>query len=1020
MRTLWLMFLTVVVVAILAGVYVWIQPAPVALQNSVVAPTTQLAVRPVPSTNPTETQSVLQGGQDVWVKVYDEKSDRLAWQFRFAQHEPQPDGSINLTRPQAEFFMQNGQVVAIEGSRGHVIVPAEATKDPGQKGPTPIPSRGELFDVVITMYPSATEREHPSLVCKVNNVSFDNDTLRLATESFTEADGTVVAADQVPVQMRGDCDLDGKGLTIRWNERDRRLQMLQIDHGEKLTFNPNHNPMTAAGTPSTQPQLQAAAPARRGGAIAVAAGRSGGNKPATSPATREHLAPPIYHAMFDGGVKLSQAGEPLATGETLAVDFVTESGASPTTKPSQAGAGNSRTSPATRPAARVAASPTTKPLNQNDPYTVQWPGKLVIVPIENETAKLQPGQFSVEMTSKIDPVVLTPSGSEIRCDSFSYNGVDDSLIVKSSSRVPLITVKDTKGGTFATPLLTFNGTEQRAVFKGPSSAEIPMANESSKQIETLKAQWADSCIMTLVGPSHDKLTIRRADMSGDVKIDHPGLKLASQTLSADFAPPTNPNDKNSVPPLKQVDARGDVDCSIVQDPQKSQRITAQSLRLVTEMGADGKLAPRSIVADGQVHSFDPAGEQELRAGHLEAMVAQGPTTQPSDVRLQSLIAQRDVVFKFAKASGTASQLEVNGDPQDQNSDLKLTGQPASVVMEQGTLKGSIINVHMKSQTMEVIGPGSLLGAQPPTKGEAAKPFDVSWTRGLSFDVAGNLGQASGQVSVKTVGPDHSQVTAGGEKLVMELMEAAESTTKPSTRAATSAPAGFEAMAHKTLKTLIFDGNSQVEVVALGPDQTPSRRTNLFAPMVRFEVDNNNLIVPSAGQMLFEDLRPPAPPAAQGEQPSLGELNGPTAFAWSHQLEFNSATHRAEMLGDVRIVHDNPAKDAAQRFEMQAQRVIAEFAGVSPTSQPADAGTSGESLKRLTADGNVTFTSDRIQFSAAQLDMDSANDLLTASGADGVPVQIYDANSTGTVQRASWNTRTRQIVDVENLQARIRR
>ena len=44
-----------------------------------------------------------------------------------------------------------------------------------------------------------------------------------------------VEADQVPVVLRGeDYDFDGRGLVIRWNERDRRLQLLEIAHGEKL------------------------------------------------------------------------------------------------------------------------------------------------------------------------------------------------------------------------------------------------------------------------------------------------------------------------------------------------------------------------------------------------------------------------------------------------------------------------------------------------------------------------------------------------------------------------------------------------------------------------------------------------------------------------------------------------------------------------------------------------------------------------------------------------------------------
>ena len=34
--------------------------------------------------------------------------------------------------------------------------------------------------------------------------------------------------------MRGKYEFDGRGLTIRWNDRDRRLELLEIAHGERL------------------------------------------------------------------------------------------------------------------------------------------------------------------------------------------------------------------------------------------------------------------------------------------------------------------------------------------------------------------------------------------------------------------------------------------------------------------------------------------------------------------------------------------------------------------------------------------------------------------------------------------------------------------------------------------------------------------------------------------------------------------------------------------------------------------
>src|SRR6185369_13823696 len=103
----------------------------------------------------------------------------------------------------------------------------------------------------------------PTIVAKMNNAAFDNDTFRIATEAFDDpATGQHVDADQVPVIVRGrDYDFDGRGLVIKWNERDRKLQLLQIEHGESLTIkNPSalSSPgLAPAPAPATQPTATA-------------------------------------------------------------------------------------------------------------------------------------------------------------------------------------------------------------------------------------------------------------------------------------------------------------------------------------------------------------------------------------------------------------------------------------------------------------------------------------------------------------------------------------------------------------------------------------------------------------------------------------------------------------------------------------------------------------------------------------------------------------------------------------------
>src|SRR5204863_1877737 len=81
---------------------------------------------------------------------------------------------------------------------------------------------------------------------RTNNIVFDNETFRISTETYMEPDGTSVASDQVAVSVEGrDFDFYGRGLTVRWNDVDQRLELLRIAHGDKLIIK---NPSAMSGS----------------------------------------------------------------------------------------------------------------------------------------------------------------------------------------------------------------------------------------------------------------------------------------------------------------------------------------------------------------------------------------------------------------------------------------------------------------------------------------------------------------------------------------------------------------------------------------------------------------------------------------------------------------------------------------------------------------------------------------------------------------------------------------------------
>ncbi|HMB96427.1 MAG TPA: hypothetical protein VKK61_10340 [Tepidisphaeraceae bacterium] len=1009
MRTFWLILATVVGLALVAGVYTWMQPSsakhPSAVQRLSESP---VSTDPAPTTS--ETDSVVKSGEDVWVKVPDPKTGQLARQFRASRYDPQPDGSVNVTKPQAEFFFSGNQVVGLRGSHGHVVIPGDTTKSADMRGPTSPPSRGELYDVTISLYHAADLR-HAVLTFRVNNISFDNDTFRIATESFTDSDGNVVTADQVPVVVRGDdYDFDGRGLVIRWDDRDRRLQSLEVAHGDTLVVksqqamggvttvsqttqtNPTPTPRPAPAAKSASPK--SATPARSKKNVSTVT--------ATTKPTTQKADQPVYRATFNGGVHVTQGDQPLAVADTMVIDFKSEDQNAPegeATSSPQPEIPAKKNAPAApkRPVAKPVAAPAA-PTTQQTPIIVHWPGKLVVVPVETDIPKLAPGQRNIQMISQQTPVVLDHNGSELQCASFVYHGDDDSLDVRHSDAVPIITMKVANGAMLYTPSLKYNGTDQKALLEGPSRAEVPIQNQQNNSTDLLKAKWTDSCLLTMAGPSRDQLSIQKANIRGDVDVDHPKLKLKSQTLDVGFAPDPN---KTGSTQVKDLTANGNVKCDMIDEQQKSRHIDSDHLVVTTDKSPDGQFVPRTLTADGHVHTLDE--EQDLKAGYLYAKLA--PTTQPGDsAQVESLFAQQNVQFAMKDLTGHCDQLTANANGDDY--DVKLSGQPnATVVAKDSTLSGPIINLQPKRQNVQVVGAGTMHGTQQQTAGSKGTPFDVSWDSGLNFNGATNLADASSNILIKTVSADGTVNSASGDKLTMELMDDPTATTKPTTRASSNSPMNFDTMNKKQLRTMMISGNAEVKSILSNSRGDLLRRTHLFAPLVEVDSDAKRMVVPSGGRMLYEDLRSTTQPTTSPAAP-LGDMSGETAFQWNRKLTYAQNENRAEMIGDVVVVHqDNSGK--GEPFRIDSERIVV---GFEPTAGKATTQPSDQKVKMMSADGGAQFLSRQIRFQSDRMTFDTINNLLTAFGTEHQPVEIYDENgvSTAIVQKAWWDTKTQEI------------
>jgi hypothetical protein len=189
--------------------------------------------------------------------------------------------------------------------------------------------------------------------------------------------------------------------------------------------------------------------------------------------------------------------------------------------------------------------------------------------------------------------------------------------------------------------------------------------------------------------------------------------------------------------------------------------------------------------------------------------------------------------------------------------------------------------------------------------------------------------------------------------------------------------------------------------------------HLWAPGINVTMDETGslgtITIPTAGRLLYEDNRDPAP--AAGAQPGTAPaatadtgVRGKIGISWGKSMIYDPTAKQAVLEGDVAVVHQQPKQDSVW---MKSRRLIADF--------EAAAGSKSQQLKQVRAEGGVKFKAKTMSFDAAEATYDPGNDRVTARGVPGQPVQVQDDNnvSTGSFDELWWNLKTNQAERMKN-------
>ncbi len=1020
-------------------------------------------------------------GDGVWVNSYD--GGRLSSQFRGAEYTPHKDGTIHVVRPQSVFYMGRGQVMVVTGDTGEVAFDVPAGGGDGMPSAMRSPDKGRLHHVHIELRPSLDGRA--TLRMDTDNVRFDNDTLRIYTERVPAgvapaAPTLEVPADRVPVTIRGDdYEMDGTGLTLRWDGLDRRLHLMEIAHGDRLTILHPGRTNRATATDAVPPKAGSEARRTPGSdagppTASVAPLNQTGTPPAAAadpkvvtqaaptalPTTAPAPAPP-YRAVFDDDVKIVQGGGPgaataartIGTGDVLTLDFLDGKTAAtqPATTPQPAPTIQPLATPqpvtTTRRATTTASLPTARPpvtaapvgaastRPSDEPVTIYWTGKLRVTPLESAPPMmpLEHGQSVVRLVGR--PAVLSYNGATAEAAAATYRTGDDAVRLDPSAADPAVRVdQPQKQLKLVARAVAFDPAVSVATITGPATLAVGEAAG-----RTMTATWADRGLLHVVTAGTDPAGVDHVDLAGDVHADDPQFSLVGRRLLLDLdvvrptaAPTAAPTTAPATRPageagpqerLRRLTAVGGVACRLLRPGEPDQGIEADRLVVGMAPTGTGGPVPRDVVADGrQVRAFDAT--QALYADHLEATLAPKPTTQPTTrgaddapaVALDTLLAAGHVRAVLKDGSTAVADTLREATAADGRQLVELADAAGARVT--GPKRDDLVGSVLHVAIDRGGAAGVVVVDGPGTLHTVGKPTaDARAGRPVDVSWTDALTFDAAANTADVVG--HVLVRSVGADGTVDT--AAGDTAHLDLADAspstrpTTVPAG-NAMGAKRLVAVTLAGHVHA-TSDLDERGLVVRHAELLDAARLVYTDADGIArVPGPGRMLIENHRPPAGGLVAA---AAGGHYGVMAVRWHDRLAYDRAAGRVTFDGRVHLGFEQDAQHPAASgpVQMQSDQMVI----LTDASKPGKT-----QVSSLVATGAVHCLAGSLDVYCHRADFRPDTGRLVATASDAEPGRATQApgkgggSSDGGFERMEFDTVGQEIVQGSGMTATMRR
>lgn len=250
------------------------------------------------------------GGKEQRVTFTDRNDPtRIAGQLGWDRLEPLEGKRYLLEQPRSMNFLKDGRIVFVRADRGRFVIPRQDQE----------PQSGTLSgNVEIRLFPPTPpgvrldpERAEPILTARMDSIDFDTTTGELRTASRVEGEGSFGR-------------FAFTGMHAVTNQSEKRIELLEIDRGEKIVLRPNHlgpggqrpSNTVVATTPAEGPR-EVPAPVEAPAAISSPpphAPASAVTPPASAtPSSPAPIDEVFYAALFSDDVRVVQGAKEISS-----------------------------------------------------------------------------------------------------------------------------------------------------------------------------------------------------------------------------------------------------------------------------------------------------------------------------------------------------------------------------------------------------------------------------------------------------------------------------------------------------------------------------------------------------------------------------------------------------------------------------------------------------------------------------------------------------------------------------------